>query len=139
MKRMTWWLAGVMLLATGASAQQVEAPSLGATNYAYDGAMAAPATRPSFGDEFNGAIDQRRWRWDTGQNKTGWPNHELQYYAGPDRTNARIEKGALVVEARAAAFLCHRSSRSRLRLARGGSFTLSKGFSRSRGLAGIGA
>lgn len=103
MKRMAWWLAGVTLLATGASAQQVEAPSLGATNYAYDGAMAAPARRPSFGDEFNGAIDKRRWRWDTGQNKTGWPNRELQYYAGPDRTNARIEKGALVIEARAEA------------------------------------
>lgn len=103
MKRMAWWLAGVTLLATGASAQQVEAPSLGATNYAYDGAMAAPARRPSFGDEFNGAIDKRRWRWDTGQNKTGWPNHELQYYAGPGRTNARIEKGALVIEARAEA------------------------------------
>lgn len=103
MKRMAWWLAGVTLLATGASAQQVEAPSLGAANYAYDGAMAAPARRPSFGDEFNGAIDKRRWRWDTGQNKTGWPNHELQYYAGPGRTNARIEKGALVIEARAEA------------------------------------
>ena len=101
MKRTAWWLAGMTLLATGADAQQVEAPSLGATNYAYDGAMAAPAKRPSFGDEFNGAIDTRRWRWDTGQNKTGWPNHELQYYAGPDRTNARIEKGALVIEARA--------------------------------------
>lgn len=103
MKRMAWWLAGMTLLATGASAQQVEAPSLGATNYAYDGAMAAPARRPSFGDEFNGAIDKRRWRWDTGQNKTGWPNHELQYYAGPGRTNARIEKGVLVIEARAEA------------------------------------
>lgn len=101
MKRTAWWLAGMTLLATGADAQQVEAPSLGATSYAYDGAMAAPAKRPSFGDEFNGAIDTRRWRWDTGQNKTGWPNHELQYYAGPDRTNARIEKGALVIEARA--------------------------------------
>lgn len=103
MKKMTWWLAGVTLLATGASAQQVDTPSLGATNYAYDGAMVAPATRPSFGDEFNGSIDTRRWRWDTGQNRTGWPNHELQYYAGPDGTNARIEKGALVIEARAEA------------------------------------
>lgn len=103
MRRTTWWLAGMTMLATGASAQQVAVPSLGATNYAYDGTMTAPATRPSFGDEFNGKIDKTRWRRDTGQNKTGWPNHERQYYAGPDRTNARIEKGALVIEARAEA------------------------------------
>ncbi|WP_322963623.1 glycoside hydrolase family 16 protein [Sphingomonas fuzhouensis] len=104
MKRMAWWLASVMLpVSVGASAQQVEAPSLGATNYAYDGAMAAPSSRPTFGDEFTRTIDKGRWRWDTGQNKTGWPNHELQYYAGPDRPNARIEKGALVIEARAEA------------------------------------
>ena len=38
----------------------------------------------------------------------------------------------------AAAFLCHRSSRSRLRQTRGGSFTLSSAFSRSGGWAGIG-
>src|SRR5699024_619960 len=38
----------------------------------------------------------------------------------------------------AAAFLCHRSSRSRLRQTRVGSFTLSSAFSRSGGWAGIG-
>ena len=38
----------------------------------------------------------------------------------------------------AATFLCHRSSRSRLRQTRGGSFTLSSAFSRSGGWAGIG-
>src|SRR5699024_7052476 len=38
----------------------------------------------------------------------------------------------------AAAFLRHRSSRSRLRQARGGSFTLSSALSRSGGWAGIG-
>jgi beta-glucanase (GH16 family) len=97
-----WWLAVMAVLAAGtAPAQQVTAPSLGATNYAYDGAMVTPSARPSFGDEFSRAIDARRWRWDTGQNKQGWPNHELQYYAGPDRSNARVEQSALVIEARA--------------------------------------
>jgi len=97
-----WWLAAMPVLAAGtAPAQQVTAPSLGATNYAYDGAMVTPSARPSFGDEFSRAIDARRWRWDTGQNKQGWPNHELQYYAGPDRSNARVEQRALVIEARA--------------------------------------
>jgi beta-glucanase (GH16 family) len=90
-----------MLAAGMAPAQQVTAPSLGATNYVYDGAMVTPSARPSFGDEFSRAIDARRWRWDTGQNKQGWPNHELQYYAEPDRSNARVEHGALVIEARA--------------------------------------
>lgn len=100
MKRMAWWLAGAAMLATGVSAQQVEAPSLGATNYAYDGAMAAPRSRPTFGDEFSKVIDPTRWRWDVSQNRKGWPNHELEYYAGPDRSNARVEQGALVIEAR---------------------------------------
>jgi len=96
-----WWLAAMAVLAAGtATAQQVAAPSLGATNYAYDGAMVTPSARPSFGDEFSRSIDARRWRWDTGQNKQGWPNHELQYYAGPERSNARVEKGALFIEAR---------------------------------------
>ncbi len=102
MRYSTWCLAGGALLAAGtALAQQAETPSLGATNYAYTGAMATPTGRPSFGDEFTRTIDKRRWRWDTAQNKHGWPNNELEYYAGPERTNARVEKGTLVIEARA--------------------------------------
>ena len=101
MRYSAWWLAGVALLAAGpAPAQEVATPSLGATNYAYSGAMAAPSGRPSFDDEFTRAIDKSRWHWDTGQNKHGWPNNELEYYAGPERSNARIENGALVIEAR---------------------------------------
>ena len=90
MRYSTWWLAGGALIAAGtAPAQQVEAPSLGATNYAYTGAMVTPAGRPSFGDEFARTIDQRRWRWDTAQNKHGWPNNELEYYAEIGRASCR--------------------------------------------------
>lgn len=60
----------------------------------------APDRAPSFGDEFTSRIDPSRWGWDTDRNKAGWYNHELQYYAGPDRSNARIEDGSLVLQAR---------------------------------------
>ncbi|MDR6146917.1 beta-glucanase (GH16 family) [Sphingomonas sp. SORGH_AS870] len=100
-------LAGVAALATGGAAQQTQAPvrtdTLGATNYGFAGPMTAPRTAPSFGDEFGRRIDPTRWRWDVSQNRKGWPNNELQYYAGPDRANARVEHGALVIEAKAEA------------------------------------
>ena len=99
MKRHWVVLASVALLANSAVGQQVETGSLGATNYAADDPMAPPDRAPSFGDEFTSRIDPSRWRWDTDRNKAGWYNHELQYYAGPDRSNARIEDGSLVLEA----------------------------------------
>lgn len=75
--------------------------SLGASNYAADGPMAAPTTRPHFADEFSGPrIDTRAWRFDTHRNRIGWHNNERQYYADSRAENARIEKGALVIEAR---------------------------------------
>ena len=71
---------------------------LGATNYGVDVPMTAPTTRPSFADEFAAAtVDERVWRFDVSRNREGWPNHERQYY-GP--ANARVEDGALVIEAR---------------------------------------
>jgi beta-glucanase (GH16 family) len=75
--------------------------SLGATNVSADVPMAAPATAPSFADEFDGPrIDTAKWLFDTHRNKIGWHNNELQYYADGRSENARIEKGALVIEAR---------------------------------------
>ena len=54
-------------------------------------------------DEFDrdGLPDPRHWRYDTVANRQGWYNGELQYYAADRRENARVEHGALVVEARA--------------------------------------
>jgi hypothetical protein len=74
--------------------------SLAATNYGADVPMHAPDTPPAWADEFGGKIDQTRWRFDTGRNRQGWANHEKQYYAADRRENARIEHGALVIEAR---------------------------------------
>uniref|UniRef100_UPI0035C95A90 glycoside hydrolase family 16 protein n=1 Tax=uncultured Sphingomonas sp. TaxID=158754 RepID=UPI0035C95A90 len=80
-----------------------QAVSLAANNYAVDVPMRTPATRPAFADEFTGAIDQRRWRYDTDRNRQGWANHEAQYYVSDRHDNARIEHGALVIEARSEA------------------------------------
>jgi beta-glucanase (GH16 family) len=78
----------------------LQAATLGATNYAVDAAMPAPAGKPSVADEFN-TLDLSKWRFDIDRNPMGWPNNEKQYYAHDDRReNARIEKGALVIEAR---------------------------------------
>ena len=75
--------------------------TLGANNHAVDAPMTAPKAAPSFADEFNGrSIDGAKWRFDTSRNALGWYNNELQYYAAARRENARIEHGALVIEAR---------------------------------------
>jgi beta-glucanase (GH16 family) len=53
-------------------------------------------------DEFerDGLPDPSRWAYDTGMNKAGWHNRELQYYAGPRAENAVVRGGRLVITAR---------------------------------------
>lgn len=78
-----------------------QAATLGATNYQVDVPMRAPTVRPSFADEFGGkAVDRAKWRFDTARNAAGWYNNERQYYSAARPENARIENGALVIEAR---------------------------------------
>lgn len=78
-----------------------QAMGLGATNYTVDAPMTVPVTAPAFADEFDGkAIDRKKWRFDTSRNAVGWHNNERQYYADGRADNARIENGALVIEAR---------------------------------------
>ena len=77
------------------------AHAMGATNQEAHRPMAVPAGRPTWADEFDGAaIDAANWRFDTARNAAGWYNNERQYYADGRPENARIEKGALVIEAR---------------------------------------
>ncbi|MCE3543775.1 hypothetical protein LXJ56_26725, partial [Escherichia coli] len=77
----------------------LQAATLGATNYAADQPITAPARAPDLADEFSGDhIDPATWRFDVSRNRQGWPNHELQYY-GPE--NARVVDGALAITARA--------------------------------------
>jgi beta-glucanase (GH16 family) len=52
-------------------------------------------------DEFNSGTrpDTTKWAYDIGTGSNGWGNNEAQYYTG-DSTNARIENGSLIIEAR---------------------------------------
>lgn len=78
-----------------------QAVSLGAANYGVDEPMPAPKGRASFSDEFaEPRVDTARWRFDTHRNPVGWYNNERQYYSNGRPENARIEDGALVIEAR---------------------------------------
>ena len=78
-----------------------QAATLGATNYSVDTPMAPPAEPPTFADEFESEqVDTGVWRFDTHRNAEGWYNEELQYYSNNRPENARIEDGALVIEAR---------------------------------------
>jgi len=90
-------------IALAATAQAQDKPAtLGASNHAVNVAIAPPGGSPTFADEFSGKrIDPANWRFDTSRNRAGWYNNERQYYA-PANTpaNARVEKGALVIEAR---------------------------------------
>ncbi|WP_294173806.1 glycoside hydrolase family 16 protein [uncultured Sphingomonas sp.] len=75
--------------------------SLGANNHSVDLPLRAPAGAPAFADEFSGRrINASRWRYDTSRNAAGWHNNERQYYSAARAENARIERGALVIEAR---------------------------------------
>jgi beta-glucanase (GH16 family) len=53
-------------------------------------------------DEFSrdGLPNPTKWAHDTGMNRSGWHNRELQYYAGPREANARVKNGRLVITAR---------------------------------------
>lgn len=53
-------------------------------------------------DEFSteGLPDASKWAYDTGMNKRGWHNRELQYYSGPRAENAEVRDGKLVITAR---------------------------------------
>lgn len=101
----------LILLAQGASLGLAQPATLGAANHAVDLSMTAPAAAPTFSDEFAGpVIDRSTWRFDTSRNALGWHNNERQYYSAARPKNARIEDGALVIQA-------HREKLSKVRFA----------------------
>ena len=53
-------------------------------------------------DEFNnaGLPDMAKWDFDTGRNKLGWHNNELQYYSRERLENSRVADGKLIITAR---------------------------------------
>ena len=54
-------------------------------------------------DEFDEAgplPDSSKWDYDTAANKTGWYNHELEYYSAARAENSRLAGGKLVITGR---------------------------------------
>lgn len=100
--KLTVDLGPVFVLDLKRKAAAVAPPSAGVPASPVTGQpMRAPAGAPTWGDEFDAAtIDLGKWRFDTSRNAEGWYNHEVQYYAANRPANTRIERGALVIEAR---------------------------------------
>ncbi len=83
--------------AAGALSMAAAAPVAHAATLAVPGGY-----RLVWSDEFDtdGLPDPAKWAYDTGMNKAGWHNRELQYYAGPRLENAAVKAGRLVISAR---------------------------------------
>jgi beta-glucanase (GH16 family) len=91
---LTAFAASVLSLAACAPVQRA-APSAAT--------LAVPASyHLVWADEFerDGLPDPAKWAYDTGMNKAGWRNRELQYYAGPRAENTRVQGRRLVITAR---------------------------------------
>jgi beta-glucanase (GH16 family) len=104
-------LATVVLSACGGGASTPVAPGSGGTPPTAPPTM--PPTMPPTGavpagyllvwsDEFDlaGQPDSTKWLADTGRNRDGWYNNELQYYASGRLENAAVRDGRLVITAR---------------------------------------
>jgi len=61
-----------------------------------------PGYQLVWADEFDhdGLPDPAKWSHDTGMNRQGWHNRELQYYSAPRLENARVQGGRLHISAR---------------------------------------
>ena len=67
-------------------------------------------------DEFNykGLPDAQRWGYDTIGNKTGWGNHEAQYYTYANPKNVWVENGMLSITTVKEEFKGHKYTSARL-------------------------
>ena len=66
-------------------------------------AMSVPAGYTLvWSDDFSGqgGPDATKWAYDTGRNRNGWHNHELQYYSRDRTENAVQRDGRLIITAR---------------------------------------
>ncbi len=65
--------------------------------------MALPADYALvWSDEFSdeGLVNPAHWSYDTGMNRQGWHNNELQYYSAARLENAQVRDGQLLITAR---------------------------------------
>lgn len=90
-RRLFPWLA-VALAACAGPAPQPGGPRL----------APPPGHQLVWSDEFDrdGLPDPRKWSHDTGRNREGWYNNELQYYAGARAENTVVRDGRLHLTAR---------------------------------------
>jgi len=90
-------------LAFNVQKQALKFPSIGPT---YSNSQPKPLVKDStkklvWADEFNtpGHPDTAKWAYNIGTGNNGWGNNELEYYTNSD-SNARVENGNLIIEAR---------------------------------------
>lgn len=83
----------------GCSGGLLASPSMTAPVYPAGGVPAG--WKLVWSDEFNvdGLPDAAKWDFDTGRNKLGWHNNELQYYARGRLENSRVAEGKLIISA----------------------------------------
>jgi beta-glucanase (GH16 family) len=91
-----------MILVAVALASVNPNASLSGSGYGVQERMAPPnGSRLVWRDEFaGGALDPRKWRFDTSRNKEGWYNGERQYYAANRAANLTVAGGRLIITAR---------------------------------------
>ncbi len=95
-------LAALLLVGCGPGDAN-SAPATPPTSSPTPDALVVPADYVLvWADEFSGTglPDTAKWAYDTGMNKQGWHNHELQYYSSARSENATIRDGKLVITAR---------------------------------------
>ncbi|MCV2358664.1 glycoside hydrolase family 16 protein [Paucibacter sp. TC2R-5] len=95
-------LAGLALVACGSGGADV-APAPAQTPAPAAQTLSLPAGyRLVWSDEFEqaGLPDPAKWVYDTGMNKQGWHNKELQYYSHARAENSVVQDGKLVISAR---------------------------------------
>ena len=96
-------LSTSLLIACAAEPPTPAPVASGVTPAAQPQALAVPAGYTLvWSDEFSseGLPDTRRWTYDTGMNKAGWHNRELQYYSPARAENAQVQGGRLIIHAR---------------------------------------
>ena len=104
-KRWRWmpFLAALSLGGCGGSGGAAEVPAVIPPVVAPPATLALPSGyNLVWSDEFNtaGLPDAAKWNYDTGRNKAGWYNNELQYYSAARAENAENRDGNLVITAR---------------------------------------
>lgn len=95
-------IAALAAFAPAAASAQTEVHSPPITAGTDEPLARPPGYVQVWADEFDapGMPDPAKWAYDTGRNKEGWYNNELQYYAADRPENVRVAGGRLILKAR---------------------------------------